>query len=472
MSESISKKEEIERTGMEEEEEEEEEDINIDLNDHFNYTLGDDGGALGLPSPIKKNPSPSHLLRISSTITAANNEESGPSSSSSSTAGVRQLNNFEKLLQTNHLLSDMTQLTQSHPPSVPSNPTASMTMIPAKNFYDKIQDRHEEYFLTTQVDYLKPLRHLNDLQVTDFISSSNTTERGGKETSLQACVAMLFGFKLNDLSQNGGPLPALSTQDPSFEHQLDQWIALHTHCNSHLIPFSIFRDSSLEIQGGRLCILYGMMSTQSPRQKHCFVGYLEVNTSSQSLQVRCILDPSDPNCINHGHKISQNSIQLELIDWVLCFTDAADAAADNRESPFGSHNHNHHTEVLSLEESGLFTQEEQHEQHKPSEDHDQEATDSYLKLAQSTVDHDPSLHAVEEEMSSDNQILEKTSPMPKSVPEEPTEIIPIEEMTNYLNPRPETPPPPNSKAISLALSPPSEGNYILFLSCRLLISCR
>jgi hypothetical protein len=443
MSESISKKEEIEEfEGMGEDVEEKKDDYNIDLNDQFNYTLDDED--LGFPSPMKKSSSPSHHLGVSSTISEKNSEESGERP---------QLNNFEKLLQNKNLFDGMsTQLTQSHPPPA-CNATSATANQPTdpKNFFDQIQDCHEEYFLTTQVDLLKPLRHVNDLQSIDFISTSLI---GSRETSLQACVAMLFGFKLNELSQNGGLLPPLSAQDPAFENQLDQWISLNTQCNSHLIPFSILRDSSLGIQGGRLCILYGMVSNSS---KHCFVGYLEVNTSSRTPQVRCLLDPSDPDCIDDGHEISQNAIQLDLIEWVLCFTDAND-----RESSFDAHNH--HTEVLSLEESGLFTQEEHHEHHKPQAadptavDRDQEATDSYLRLAQSTVEHDPSSLHHEMMSSSDHQILEKPSPMQQVVTEEPTEIIPVEEMTNFLNPRPECPrtPPRNAKPISLALSP-SEG---------------
>lgn len=443
MSESLSKKEELEAMEMTEGEGDEEE-INIDLNDHFNYTLDEQRLA---PSPVKHTSSfYHHHLPISSTITAeisAAEDFTGPSSASHSSASgpPPQLNNFEKLLQVNHFSTDMTPLTQSHPSSAHPT-TAAAAAVPTKNFYDKIQDRHEEYFLTTQVDHLKALKNLDDLHPKDFISSSLVTERQGNETSLQACVAMLFGFQLTDLSQYGGALPALSTQDPRFEHQLDQWIALHTHCSSHLIPYSVLLDSSIEIQCGRLCILYGMMSTQSP--KHCYVGYIDVNTSSRSPQVRCLLDPSDPDCIADGHKISQNTIRLELIEWVLCFTDS-----DDQGSHFCAHNH--HTEVLSLEESGLFTQEEQNEKPQCSDVRDQEATDSYMKLAQSTVDHDPTLNT--EEVSSNEEMVAKNSLNEKCLLEEPTEIVPVEDMTNYVNSRPDPP----KKSISLALSSPSEG---------------
>jgi hypothetical protein len=403
-------------------------EINVDLNELFDYSLDGEGTA---PSPA------SHSMPLIS-------------SENQSIPFQPQLNNFEKLLQSDQQMINGLL--------VPTQPSQDNQRQQKNYFHDLNHDQHDysAYFMTTQIDTpLSALRSPRDLTRADFLSlidlhdshdplfplEEAELEQQSTDWSLQTCVGMVFGLKLNDLTQRGGFLPPLSTSNSQFERQLDQWLSAYTTCTSHLIPYNLFLDLSVDLQGEMLCIVYGMPKSSST--KRCLVGALEMKqfssmTTSTSPPLKCLLDPADPHCIEGHHPLLQNQISLDQIDWILYFTESTTPPPISSTSSFLEQRQrltNHHTEILSLEESGLYTQEEEPEEEEEGVEQKSSShaknTDSYLRLAQSTVEHEPLSETPIEEQSF---VMKKSIPPQKHIViEEPTEIVPTDEMARYLN---------------------------------------
>jgi hypothetical protein len=399
--------------------------INIDLNDLFDYSLDAEGT---VPSMTSHSP-----LILSE-------DDSVPFQ--------QQLNNFEKLLQ-----SDQQMMNGLLVPTQPSQDNQRQQ----KNYFhhfNQDQNDYSSYFMTTQVDTpLRTLRSPSDLTRLDCISLTDLTtdlrdplfpleaeeeeQQVTSDWSLQACVGMLFGLKVTDFTQKGGFLPPLSTLDSQFEKKLDHWLTSYTTCTSHLISYDLFLELSLDLHGEMLCVVYGMVKDSS--SKHCLVGYLEKRKVSKTsvLPLRCLFDPIDPHCPKEGQALQQNTVPLEQIDWILYFTESTSVYSVSSSTVLEQRQRNHQTEMLSLEESGLYTQEEEEEEEGGGEEEVKSAevsshpknTESYLRLAQSTVDNEPPETPIDEQPF----VIEKTTPLQKVwVIEEPTEIVPIDEMARSL----------------------------------------